>query len=320
MIHHEPIPDMDNITTKLENCQLVSPVIPLCNPLGRTSRFIAKGQFSQVYTDGQWAFKMIEITSVKRFESLRLALRETLWLYLFRLFPSPHVIHSIHSQCIVEQQKIVKIIHQLPIAHATLSDWIRAPQWITRKEWITIWQGIAQGLHWLHVRGIVHGDVKPDNILIIGNPIRAELSDFSITSLNNDPYFTALGSNKWRCPESYRNDFHYTTSADIWGFGQCVLRSIIGFSEEEKPIAELIDQAVHKWQDESIRDILVHSLAVQPDLRRLGWVDISVKTDHNWVHCQTRSLLSNELRKFLWKGQLLDPTIESEIATLGLFS
>jgi serine/threonine-protein kinase/endoribonuclease IRE1 len=65
---------------------------------------------------------------------------------------------------------------------------------------------IANGLHYIHSRNLVHRDVKPGNILIsITTPIQMKLSDFGyVKKISPQGTFTQSGlkgTEKWMAPE-----------------------------------------------------------------------------------------------------------------------
>jgi serine/threonine protein kinase len=65
---------------------------------------------------------------------------------------------------------------------------------------------IANGLHYIHSRNLVHRDVKPDNILIsITTPVQIKLSDFGLVKkISPQGTFTQSGLKgtlKWMAPE-----------------------------------------------------------------------------------------------------------------------
>jgi serine/threonine protein kinase len=66
---------------------------------------------------------------------------------------------------------------------------------------------IANGLHYIHSRNLVHRDVKPDNILIsMTTPVQMKLSDFGfVKKTSHRGTFTQQsglkGTEKWMAPE-----------------------------------------------------------------------------------------------------------------------
>jgi serine/threonine protein kinase len=68
--------------------------------------------------------------------------------------------------------------------------------------------GIARGLEALHGNGIVHGDVKPENIIICSHGEKTlvpKLADFgfAIIESTESPEVTIGGTRTWRAPESF---------------------------------------------------------------------------------------------------------------------
>ncbi|GMF59676.1 unnamed protein product [Phytophthora fragariaefolia] len=89
----------------------------------------------------------------------------------------------------------------------------------------------ALGLRYLHSRGIVHGDLKCNNILIDGHGI-AKLTDFGLSSLNEPdsemaPGQLVTGAIRWRAPEVLQGG-HPTFASDIYSFGMCILEAVSG--------------------------------------------------------------------------------------------
>lgn len=84
---------------------------------------------------------------------------------------------------------------------------------------------IAAGLSALHDSGIVHGDVKTDNILVFEHPHRravAKLMDFEgsvILDDVKDTWFGVGGTTVWRAPECYGQSKYDLTETDVYSFG-----------------------------------------------------------------------------------------------------
>jgi serine/threonine protein kinase len=92
---------------------------------------------------------------------------------------------------------------------------------------------IADGLMALHKHDIVHGDIKPGNILLFQDPkdahrLVAKIADFgAISSKQNNRYNSNEGTIGWAAPECFQNpnqaptefDFDSGRARDVFSFG-----------------------------------------------------------------------------------------------------
>ncbi|KZV99923.1 WD40 repeat-like protein [Exidia glandulosa HHB12029] len=85
---------------------------------------------------------------------------------------------------------------------------------------------VAEGLAYLHVHEIAHGDIKSSNILVKGGV--AQLGDFGFTVIvaeRSGNTSSHLGTYRWFAPESFEAHAHRTREADMWAFG-CVILEV----------------------------------------------------------------------------------------------
>eukprot|EP01122_Echinamoeba_exundans_P001198 TRINITY_DN1117_c0_g1_i1.p1 TRINITY_DN1117_c0_g1~~TRINITY_DN1117_c0_g1_i1.p1 ORF type:complete len:340 (+),score=47.67 TRINITY_DN1117_c0_g1_i1:458-1477(+) len=90
---------------------------------------------------------------------------------------------------------------------------------------------ILAGLQYLHDRQILHGDIKPENILIMENE-RTCIADFGLCQTMSDDMI-AQGTPSYMAPEvlaSWCNlsKVSFSAAADIFSFGVLVVRSLTG--------------------------------------------------------------------------------------------
>ncbi|KAG4054084.1 hypothetical protein PC123_g10778 [Phytophthora cactorum] len=96
----------------------------------------------------------------------------------------------------------------------------------------------AVGLQGLHMHGVVHADLKCDNILI-GAEGRAKLIDFGLSCLQTCDGGAPLGAKQWKAPECLQGAGP-TFESDIYGFGMCIIQAFAG----KCPWGQIPDQAV----------------------------------------------------------------------------
>jgi serine/threonine-protein kinase/endoribonuclease IRE1 len=71
---------------------------------------------------------------------------------------------------------------------------------------------LANGLGYLHSLNILHGDIKPENILISSTtPVHMKWTGFGFTHLRHEPYSVSasvakMNLRKWWSPEMYRTN------------------------------------------------------------------------------------------------------------------
>jgi len=78
-----------------------------------------------------------------------------------------------------------------------------ANRWFSQDEALSVLTGILEGLAAIHEKNIVHGDIKPANILLT-DKLTPKLSDFGMASILKTKRFPCPffhGSNNWAAPE-----------------------------------------------------------------------------------------------------------------------
>ena len=132
----------------------------------------------------------------------------------------------------------------------TLGERIRGRGPLTSKEAVNMLREVAWALAYSHAEGVVHRDVKPDNILLEKGSGRALVTDFGIAHVGTEPGMTAagevLGTAEFMSPEQASGD-EVDPRSDIYALGVVGFYALTGgFPFEGTTAAALLAQHLTK--------------------------------------------------------------------------
>ncbi|EAX88572.1 CMGC family protein kinase [Trichomonas vaginalis G3] len=86
-------------------------------------------------------------------------------------------------------------------------------------------KSVAQALYTCHQCGIIHSDLKPENVVLNGNEVR--LIDFGCASFTGETVYQTVQSLYYRAPEViFQKGFG--SSIDVWSFGCLLFEMVTG--------------------------------------------------------------------------------------------
>jgi tetratricopeptide (TPR) repeat protein len=144
---------------------------------------------------------------------------------------------------------------------------------------------VAEALGAAHDAGIVHRDVKPSNVILLGKdetqPLEAKLVDFGVAS-GEDAKLTRtgaiIGTPAYMAPEQARGDAEVDARADLYGLGATLFEMITGRPPHVGPtpiaiLARLVTTPAPRLQEVfvdapmSLDDLMGRLLATVPEER-----------------------------------------------------
>src|SRR5437016_3024387 len=204
---------------------------------------IGGGQYGQVYSvyrnaQGQdVALKYIP----KDAASLRVGIEFPLELDIVQRLDHPNLIHAEEIRSTIDPncEELNGLAIIMPMAETDLES-ILDVAW-TANEKVSAMHQLLSGLAFLHAQNILHLDIKPGNIVIIGN--RLKFIDFGLALKVDDvanPEYTQIirVTSDYRPPENFRvvadpeSDYGdvqiYSEKTDIWSLGLVFLSIYAG--------------------------------------------------------------------------------------------
>ena len=179
---------------------------------------VGKGGFGEVFKginyrdDSEIAIKVIKTDSC--------GIRDIIELTILATYDHPFLLKA---ECIIYEENRINLI--LEYGPYDLHNYCKDNEIsdIFLKRWT---YQISQALGCLHRENIIHGDVKPSNILLFQNNT-VKLCDFSLSILgsgSNRKYRHSMGTEKYNSYEMLMSD-EWDRSIDIWALG-CTLYEI----------------------------------------------------------------------------------------------
>jgi len=146
-----------------------------------------------------------------------------------------------HHRNLIPAHRIAGAWIAEPLLESVLSKYLSSGDRLSVKEVLTIAGGLLEGLVFLHEVGLVHGDIKPQNMGIQSNvPLICDFGTASILNQRRGEH-NYPGTIRTRPPELHARGVSPTALSDVWMMGASILALITGdypFVNEEQVLKD----------------------------------------------------------------------------------
>lgn len=265
----------------------------------RAGKVLGKGAFGKVslalhkLSKKLVALKLLNKEFLKNETSKEKVMQEVRILKRFR---HPNVVKLFET---FESQKHIVVVMEL-CAGGDLLNYVRKRRRLKETYAKYIFRQIIEGIAHIHTKGVLHRDIKLDNILLDGKGI-IKIGDFGVSRIVtniNDKMTEQCGTPAYIAPEILRDKGYYGFACDLWSAGVVLYAMLYGTvpfkANNMNDLHKLIMKAKYTLKDdisEEARDLLKHLLERDPNVR-YSCVDIMA---HPWMQgIEDEMILFNE--------------------------
>lgn len=147
---------------------------------------------------------------------------------------------------------------------------------------------IISGLMYLHAHNIIHGDIKPDNLLVTSTG-NVKIGDFSVSQIfedDDDMLWRSPGTPVFTAPECCQGSAYHGRAADTWAVGvtlYCMITGCYPFLGDtlQETYDKIVNDPVEITDDMSpeLADLLQGLLCKDPSER----ITLQAAAEHPWV-------------------------------------
>ncbi|RLB37792.1 MAG: hypothetical protein DRH12_13840 [Deltaproteobacteria bacterium] len=149
---------------------------------------------------------------------------------LIASFDHPNIIRVYDIE---ERFRTIFIIMEL-LEGLALSDLLKQGQNLSYGQIVSILMQVCQGLSYAHSQGIIHQDIRPDNIFILPNR-QVKILDFGVAAPVGSEIFDFIGTVYYMAPEQINSD-PIEPRTDLYALGTTAYEMVVGkrpFSEDD---------------------------------------------------------------------------------------
>lgn len=253
----------------------------------RAGKILGKGAFGKVslalhkLAKKLVALKLLNKELIKNESSKDKVMQEVKILKRFR---HPNVVKLYET---FESDKHIIVVMEL-WAGGDLLNYVRKRRRLKESYAKYIFKQIIEGIAHVHSKGILHRDIKLDNILLDGKGI-IKIADFGVSRIVTnieDKMTEQWGTPAYIAPEILRDNGYYGFACDLWSAGVVLYAMLYGTvpfkANNMQDLHKLIMKAKYTLKDdisEEARDLLKCLLERDPN-KRFNVIDIMA---HDWM-------------------------------------
>ncbi|KAI8033834.1 uncharacterized protein LOC128265139 [Drosophila gunungcola] len=159
-------------------------------------------------------------------------------VYIISQLRHPHIVEFLRS---FSHAGTVNIVMEY-VPNGTLREVIRqlpGTGGLHPERLLRYFRDMVVGLEYLHIRCVIHRDVKPENMLLDASD-RVKIADFGISNVHapSTQLQAGLGTPMYMAPEAMSSQGKVDFKSDVWSLGLVLYELCLGRS----PFAALLDQ------------------------------------------------------------------------------
>lgn len=237
--------------------------------------FLGKGGFGAVF---QGKYLLVDVAIKVSLSNQNVSLPSE--LRMLRRLRHPNIV-AFYGACVLENAPALAIVEEYVNGKSLAYKLRHAEQQLETAKRYEIALGICSALVYLHMQSpaVVHGDLKPDNILLEQISLKPKLIDFGFCRLELPSARVPGSTAAWAAPEILRRSArHPTCAADMFSFGRVFFNLMtncqpIPAGTKRKELIEFAERGATQlpWPDESTKsscqEICYACLSPDPDER-----------------------------------------------------
>lgn len=170
------------------------------------------------------------------------------------------------SKIEIDDDGLIKVIFEK--ADMDLKDYIQKTK-LTNKRKKQIMKDILVSLEYLHSFNIIHGDIKPSNILVFGNTIKLTDFNLSFVQLEDAKISKRLYTMTYRPPEI--SEERASLKSDLWALGCTFFEIYYGYEyfnySKDKKFFHIKNSFENKEENLLFNDLIKHMVCHDESLR-----------------------------------------------------